>query len=141
MESPEGRGLARRAWEAYRRTVHNVPGYDAYANAVNSAAAPVADPVARKVAAGTTIDLMGFWLTWQLDGGFEGLLRLGLSRASIYRKISAFRRYTGKHPDEFVMPGVHLILPEYQEAGSVAWAIRGPEPAELRAKATGDSGA
>lgn len=112
MESPEGKGIARRAWESYSRTV-------------NRAARPYAEPVARRVAAPIGVDLMGFWLTWHLDGGFEGLQRLGMSRSSIYRRIRAFRKYTGKHPDEFVMPGVGLDVAEYQKAGSVAAKIIG----------------
>ena len=72
-------------------------------------------------------------LVWHLDGGFEGLLALGWNRATIYRKISAFRKVTGQHPDEFKMPGVTLSIEQYQEAGSVAWKMRGPEPADVRA--------
>jgi hypothetical protein len=112
MESPEGRGIARRAWDSYARTVNRV-------------AAPYTEPAARRVAAPIGVDLMGFWLTWQLDGGFEGLLRLGMSRASIYRRIKAFRKYTGQHPDEFEMPGVKLDVSAYLEAGSVASKIIG----------------
>ena len=108
MESPEGRGRARRAW-------------DAYAKAVTRAA----EPHARRVAAPIGVDLMGFWLTWHLEGGFEGLRKLGMSRASIYRRVSAFRRYTGYHPDEYEMPGVKLDLGEYQRAGGVAAKIVG----------------
>ena len=33
-------------------------------------------------------DLFGFWLLWHLEGGFEGLERLGMNRATIYRKIN-----------------------------------------------------
>jgi hypothetical protein len=120
MESAEGRGIARRAWDAYARTV-------------NRAAAPVTDPLVKQVATGAVVDLMGFWLVWHLDGGFEGLLELGWNRATIYRKINAFRRVTGQHPDEFEMPGVTFSLRQYQEAGSVAWRMRGPDPAEVRA--------
>jgi hypothetical protein len=78
MPSPEGKGIARRAW-------------DAYANAVT-----------------------GFWLLWHVEGGFEGLLRLGMSRASIYRRIRLFRKLLGVHPDEYEMPGVKLNLTKYQ---------------------------
>jgi hypothetical protein len=112
MESPEGRGIARRAW-------------DAYATTVNRVAKPYAEPVARRVAAPMGVDLMGFWLTWHLEGGFEGLQRLGMSRSSIYRRIKAFRKYTGKHPDEFEMPGVQLDVGAHQRAGSVAARIIG----------------
>jgi hypothetical protein len=35
--------------------------------------------------------LVGFWAIWRLAGGFEGLQRMGMSRASIYRRIKLFR--------------------------------------------------
>src|SRR5690348_15479510 len=92
MQSPEGRGIARRAWDAYANTVIRVAG-------------PPAQPLIRRVAAPIGVDLIGFWLTWHLEGGFEGLRALGMSRASIYRRVSRFRRVTGKHPDEFELPG------------------------------------
>jgi hypothetical protein len=112
MESPEGRGNARRAWERY-------------ANAVNRAAAPAVEPLARRFAAPLGVDLLGFWLTWHLEGGFEGLRDLGMSRSAIYRRVSAFRKYTGVHPDEYVMPGVSFDVEAYHAAGSVASKIIG----------------
>ena len=42
----------------------------------------------------------GFWLLWHVEGGFEGLQRIGMSRSSIYRRISAFRKLMEVHPDE-----------------------------------------
>lgn len=112
METPEGRGIAKRAW-------------DSYATAVNRRTWPHVEPVARRVAAPIGVDLMGFWLTWHLEGGFEGLLRLGMSRSSIYRRISAFRRFTGLHPDEYEMAGVTLDVAAHQQAGSAAGEIIG----------------
>jgi hypothetical protein len=100
MESPEGKGRARRAW-------------DAYASAVNKAAAPV-EPFTRKAAVPVMTDLAGFWLLWHVEGGFEGSQRLGMSRSSIYRRISLFRKLLGVHPDEYEMPGVKLDLTKYQ---------------------------
>ena len=101
MPSPEGKGIARRAW-------------DAYANAVNKVSRPYVEPFARKAAVPVMMDLAGFWLLWHVEGGFEGLLRLGMSRASIYRRIRLFRRLMGVHPDEYEMPGVKLNLTKYQ---------------------------
>ena len=78
MESPEGKGIARRAWQAY-------------ADAVNRS--PLAAPLAKLLGpygAATAVDLMGFWLVWHLEGGFEGLQRLGMSRATIYRKLAQY---------------------------------------------------
>ena len=104
MASPEGRGLARRAWEAS-------------ANAVRSS--PVVESLARRLAAPVAMDLSGFWLLWHLEGGFEGLQRLGMSRSSIYRRISMFRETMGVHPDEYDMPGVSLDIKAYQTTPGV----------------------
>jgi hypothetical protein len=101
MESPEGKGRARRAW-------------DAYADAVTKVSRPVVEPFARKAAVPVMMDLAGFWLLWHAEGGFEGLQRLGMSRSSIYRRISLFRKLMGVHPDEYEMPGVKLNLAKYQ---------------------------
>ena len=101
MPSPEGKGIARRAW-------------DAYAAQVNKLAAPAVEPLARKIAVPVMLDLMGFWLAWHLEGGFDGLQRMGMSRASIYRRVSLFRRTLGVHPDEYQLPGVDLDIPAYQ---------------------------
>lgn len=98
MESPEGKGIARRAW-------------DAYANAIESSR--VTQTLARKIATPIALDITGFWLMWHLEGGFEGLRQLGMSRSSIYRRISLFRRIVGVHPDEYVMPGVTLDVEAY----------------------------
>jgi hypothetical protein len=106
MPSPEGRGVARRAW-------------DAYANAISKATLPVVEPFARKAAMPVALDLAGFWLLWHVEGGFEGLLRMGMSRASIYRRIRLFRRIFGVHPDEYEMPGVTLDLATYQTTAAV----------------------
>jgi hypothetical protein len=111
MDSPDGIGQARKAW-------------DAYSNAVNRVALPFAKPVIDKVAAGAVVDLMGFWLVWQLEGGYEGLRKTGMSRSAIYRRISLFRRATGYHPDVFEMPGVSIDVASYL-AGSANPAAEG----------------
>jgi len=100
METQEGWGIARRAWDAYADTVKRLAG-------------PPLDPLAKKVAAPVAVDLVGFWVVWHLHGGFEGLRRLGMSRASIYRRIKLFRSSFGVHPDEYDFPGVQLDLTEY----------------------------
>ena len=102
MESPEGRGIARRAWESY-------------ASAVGKVATPALRPLVRKYAAGSIVDLVGFWAVWHLEGGFDGLLAMGMSRASIYRRIKLFRIAFGAHPDEFEMPGISLDLVAFRE--------------------------
>jgi hypothetical protein len=110
MPSPEGKGIARRAWDAYAKQVGRV-------------GAPVIEPVARKVAVPVWLDMLGFWMAWHLEGGFEGLQQLGMSRASIYRRVSLFRRTVGVHPDEYEFPGVKLDIEAYQ-----AGKQRKPEP-------------
>ena len=102
MESPEGRGFARRAW-------------DAYAKAVGKVTTPVLRPWVEMYAAGSIADLIGFWAVWHLEGGFEGLQRMGMSRASIYRRVKLFRIAFGAHPDEFVMPGITLDIAAHRE--------------------------
>jgi hypothetical protein len=106
MESSEGKGIARRAW-------------DAYAGAVERVSRPAVEPFARKAAVPVMMDLAGFWLLWHVEGGFEGLLRLGMSRASIYRRIRLFRKLMGVHVDEYKMPGVTLNLTKYQTTPAV----------------------
>jgi hypothetical protein len=101
MESPEGKGIARRAWDAYVSTVTLV-------------SRPAVEPLARKLAVPVAVDLMGFWLAWHLEGGFEGLRRLGMSRSSIYRRVKLFRASLGVHPDEFRLAGVELDIAKYQ---------------------------
>jgi hypothetical protein len=102
MDSPEGKGLARRAW-------------DAYAAAANRVAGPSLKPVVQRIAAPMAVDLFGFWLCWHLEGGFEGLRRAGMSRSAIYRRLKLFRKHFGAHPDEFEMPGVSIDLAAYHE--------------------------
>jgi hypothetical protein len=102
METPEGRGVARRAW-------------DAYVGVVGKVTTPALRPLVNLYAAGSIVDLVGFWAVWHLEGGFEGLQRMGMSRASIYRRIKLFRIAFGAHPDEFEMPGITLDLVEFRE--------------------------
>jgi hypothetical protein len=102
MESPEGRGVARKAWEAYVGGVRKVTD-------------PALRPLVMRYAAGSIVDLYGFWVVWHLEGGFEGLLAMGMSRASIYRRIKLFRIAFGAHPDEFVLPGISLDLAAHRE--------------------------
>jgi hypothetical protein len=107
MESPEGVGIARRAWQGY-------------VGAVGRVTTPALRPLVRKYAAGSIVDLVGFWAVWHLEGGFDGLLAMGMSRASIYRRIKLFRLAFGAHPDEFEMPGIKLNLRAYRDG----WAER-----------------
>ena len=115
MPSAEGRGKARQAW-------------DAYAAATNRVLGPVVDPVlgpaVKAYSASLVSDLFGFWLLWQLHGGYAGLRELGMSRAAIYRRVSQFRKVVGVHPDEFELPGVTLDLQAYLDGGEAVKAQR-----------------
>jgi hypothetical protein len=99
MESPEGHGVARRAWDAYRGGMEKALG-----------------PLVRPVAAGVAVDLVGFWVVWHLHGGFEGLQRLGMPRSTIYWNIKKFRTAYGAHPDEYKLAGVKIDPAAY-------WAV------------------
>ena len=122
MESPEGRGNARKAW-------------DAYAGAVGKVTAPALRPLVRRYAAGSIVDLVGFWAVWHLEGGFEGLQRLGMSRASIYRRVKLFRIAFGAHPDEFEMPGIDLNVKEHREGWAAYHAAKGAKkPAAAKSR-------
>jgi len=104
-ESLEGKGVARRAW-------------DAYARGVNKIGVPLLEPVARRLAASQVADLVGFWVIWHLHGGFEGLEELGMHRTTIFRKVNRFRTVFGVHPDEFRMDGVSLNAAEYWKSAA-----------------------
>ena len=101
METPEGKGNAKsrfdRAWSAYVKTVNKA----------------IPKSLAASFGSATAVDLLGFWLVWQVEGGFDGLRRLGMSRSSIYRRIKIFRKLMGVHPDEYVMPGVTIDVAAY----------------------------
>ena len=101
MPSAEGKGIARRAWDAYERQVKR-------------AVEPGVKVLFSGYAVNKVADLIGFCVVWQLEGGFEGLEKLGMSRASIFRKISACRRYLNMHPDEFDFPGVSVDFAAYR---------------------------
>jgi len=109
MDSPEGTGTARKAW-------------DAYANAFNRVALPVARPAIEAWSRKQVIELVGFWVAWHLYGGFEGLVeRAGLSPSTVWRKVKRFRLAFGEHPDVFRMPGVE-VTPEvfWEHAAEIA---------------------
>jgi hypothetical protein len=112
MPSPDGLGKAKnnfqKVWAAYVKALEPA----------TKALEPALDLLARPVAQVLTFDLFGFWLAWHLEGGFEGLQRprpggLGMSRSAVYRRISMFRRMTGKHPDEYSVPGITIDVDAY----------------------------
>jgi hypothetical protein len=104
MPSPEGQGKAKSRLER---------AWDGYAKGVNKVVGPVTAPLTKSVGSAAAVDLMGFWLCWQTEGGFEGLQRMGMSRSAIYRRIGLFRKLMGIHPDEYQMPGVTIDVAAY----------------------------
>jgi len=107
MDTAEGKGRARRAWEAY------VGAFEKHITpAIAPFVAPAVEPVARQVVE----DLVGFWVLWHLYGGFEGLERFGMHPSTIWRKVARFRKVIGQHPDEFEMPGIKIDAKAYWEA-------------------------
>lgn len=101
MESPDGYGYARRTWEMYKAASNRLLG-------------PALSPLVKAYAGGQVTDLVGFWLVWHLEGGFEGMQRIGMSRSAIYRRVRSFRKVFGVHPDEAVFPGVELDIEAFR---------------------------
>jgi hypothetical protein len=114
MESYEGKGQARKAWDAYAAKVNSVVP-PSWGLAVAEAARPAVDYVVRE----RMEDALGFWLLWHVYGGFDGLRdRRGMSRSTIYKKISRFRQMFGVHPDEFELPGITIDYEAYWRAAA-----------------------
>lgn len=109
MPSPDGNGRAKEAF---------ANAWLKYAKAMEPITRPIASPIAREA----TFDIYGFWIVWNLIGGFEGLQKpvseggLGMSRSAVYRRIQMFRIATGTHPDDFAVPGITIDIDAYVEA-------------------------
>jgi hypothetical protein len=116
MATPEGKGIARRTWDAYHEGVQRT---------VTPALSPLLTPAAAPVARSVVEDLVGFWVMWHLYGGFEGLVSFGFHPTTVWRKVKRFRVMTGQHPDEFEMTGVKIDAPAYWAA---AGKKIGPHP-------------
>jgi len=113
IESAEGAGIARRKWFQF---LSGVPK-----DALD--ASGIMDPSIvsfggftdehRKMfekRAKEDSELLGFWLTWHVAGGFDELEKWGWHRATIYRKIKRFRERYGAHPDEYNFNWIKLDL-------------------------------
>ena len=72
-----------------------------------------ATPHGRWGVVGFSPDLVGFWVLWHAEGGFEGLRRLGMSETTIWRRVRAFRDAFGAHPDDYEFPGITIDLERY----------------------------
>jgi hypothetical protein len=110
----EGRGVAEVDWRA------------AVEKLALKAAIP-AEPLLRRLALGTVQDLIGFWALWKLEGGMPGLERLGMPRATIYRKVKLFRESFNAHPDVFDFPGLTPNPERYLEAFGLPDGVEGPD--------------
>ncbi len=111
MPSPEGEGRAKEAgveaWSAYYRA-------NKTANAVAYALIPGSRNAVKGYASAKMFDLFGFWMSWHLFGGFEGVQKgLGLSRSGVFRRIALFREIFGEHPDVYEFPGVTIDQAEF----------------------------
>ena len=100
MPSVEGRGRARAVW-------------DAYVKGANKLVEPLVGKPLLDGAIRAVEESYGFWLLWQIHGGFGGLERLGMARTTIFRRIKRFRQLTGFHPDEYELPGLTFDLEAY----------------------------
>jgi hypothetical protein len=101
--SPDGQGYAKGRLEQ---------AYSTYLKAVAPVTVPMSNvlkPVLWPFARGLTFDLVGFWVSWHMLGGFDGLrTHLGMSRSAVYRRIAIFRQVVGEHPDVYRFPGIEL---------------------------------
>lgn len=123
MSSREDEGRARARWDA-------VPGMAKY----NS---PVSLPVVGALARSWTEELLGFWLLWHIHGGFDGLERWGMNRATIFRKVGRFRDAFGEHPDTFEMPGISIDVAAYwADAANAAGRIAENKRKNQRSRAS-----
>ena len=95
-DSPEGKGIARRAWDSYESKMRPVTD-------------PVFLPLGEAVARKWIVEMLGFYVAWHLYGGFEGLREtLGMHPSTIWRKVAKFRKMFGVHPDEATFAGVTI---------------------------------
>jgi hypothetical protein len=107
MATPEGKGRARKIWDAYAKAVNKT---------ITPSVAPFLDPITQPVGRQLVEDLIGFWVLWHLYGGFEGLERFGMHQSTIWRKVKRFREIVGVHPDEYEMPGISIDPRAYWES-------------------------
>ena len=114
--SLEGQGHALAAWEAFLKEELESLVDDAIARGplppAKDRLEDVDDDVRYEIAAWAKerSELMGFWLSWHVAGGFRQLEAGGWHRATIFRKLSQFRDQFGTHPDETDFPWITLDL-------------------------------
>jgi len=111
MPTPEGEGRAKAALESAYETYYKAN------KAVNKrlfGAFPELREMLRGHAGARMLDLFGFWLMWQISGGFDGTQKaLGISKSQMYRRIALFREAFGEHPDVCEFPGITVDPPAF----------------------------
>jgi hypothetical protein len=116
-ESPEGKGLARRAWETYVEALRPVS---------EGVVVPALRPAIERYSRYKVGDLIGFWTLWHLYGGFEGLEQnYGMHRSTIWRKVAKFRKILGAHPDEYRFEGISIDTASFWKAAAADAERRG----------------
>lgn len=111
MPSPEGEGRAKSALESAYETYYKV---NKATNKRLFGAFPELRQMLRGYAGARLLDLIGFWLMWQLCGGFENTQKaLGISKSQMYRRIAQFREAFGEHPDVYKFEGIELNPAEF----------------------------
>ena len=111
MPSPEGEGRAKSAMESAYETYFKV---NKAANERLFAAFPELRNLGKGYVGAKVLDTMGFWLMWQICGGFEGTQKaLSISKSQMYRRIALFREVFGEHPDVYEFPGITVNPAEF----------------------------
>lgn len=111
MDSVEGLGRARRRWFAFMASLpSDALEATGWLDGRQSGSGLFSVEQHREYARGVkeSSELMGFWVTWHLAGGFDQLEAGGWHRATIFRKIKRFRDAFGQHPDEFEFPWLKI---------------------------------
>lgn len=113
MDSPEGAGVAMNRRLGWVRTIS--PEDFADATTLQDGEVPIEEigPVMAPAIADSLLqecELIGFWVAWHRAGGFAALEACGWHRATIFRKVRAFRSYFGDHPDTHRFSWIRLDL-------------------------------
>ena len=133
MDSPEGRGVARRRWFGFLaglpRDFLDATGWLDSSNA--ETLRRIASPAQRReISSGAKeySELIGFWVAWHVAGGFDQLEEAGWHRATIFRKIKRFRDTYGVHPDEYEFPWLTIDHDLVWHDTALAWAESNGDP-------------
>ncbi len=142
MSSLEGYGRARARWQAFQDSLPETVWEDIYEARVEAGWIVPGNPpddgdrddipdeaieeMGRRSLEES--ELLGFWIAWQVAGGFANLQEAGWHRATIHRKIRRFRARYDQHPDEFTPGWLTLDLEKVWQQ-KIVEALH-PEPVE-----------